>query len=71
MSVELSKAIMLASIHVQHTAHTSPPLKTVPSDYITSIYRKCRKRIRALEAVVDELRHEIRMTHKVPHVAAP
>jgi hypothetical protein len=58
MSVELSKAIMMAAISVQ-TAHPSAlalaPLEDA-QPISSSEYRKCRKRIRALESAVCELR---------------
>ena len=62
MSVELSKAIMLAAIHVQQTGHSTTTTIAQPDDtsLSSSQYRKCRKRIRALNAIVEELRHELR-----------
>jgi len=65
MSVQLSKAIMCAAMEVQTRGQAPPPL--LPSQATiseaesvsSSEYRKCRKRIRALEAAVEELRQEL------------
>ena len=65
MSVELSKAIVLAAISVQEEAQAThiipqPTTDPLPSGDTRSIssseYRKCKKRMRALESAVDELR---------------
>ena len=58
MSVALSKAIVLAAINVQEDQATQ--LIPQPTKYTRSIssseYRKCKKRMRALESAIDELR---------------
>ena len=65
MSVELSTAIVQAAISVQEETQTThiipqPTTDPVPSEDTRSIsppeYRECKKRIRALESAVDELR---------------
>jgi len=65
MSVELSKAIVLAAISVQEEAQAThiipqPTADPLPSGDKRSIssseYRKCKKRMRALESADDELR---------------
>ena len=64
MSVALSKAIVLAAMNVQEDQATQliPQPTTDPDlcEYTRSIssseYRKCKKRMRALESAIDELR---------------
>jgi len=64
MSVELSKAIVQAAISVEEEAQatliipqTTDPIPSEDTSSISSSeYRKCKKRMRALESAVDELR---------------
>ena len=64
MSVELSKAIVLAATNVQEAQTTQiipqpitdpPPCEDTKS-ISSSEYRKCKRRIQRLELAVDELR---------------
>jgi hypothetical protein len=67
MSVQLSKAIMCAAMEVQSRGQALSPLvphqTTLNGDkevMSPSGYHKCRKRIRALESAVEELRRELK-----------
>ena len=72
MSVQLSKAIILAAISVQAAQTTQ--IISLPTtnaalreDSLSSQeYRKCKRRIHKLESAVDELRHVLSKYMQVP-----